>query len=491
MAGGTGDDGLLASMAARLAQVEALNHQMAEKLAARTEELEAMRQCLAGVGGVAADTDLAKLVGDSGPVRSPALHTPKVCKASGQEVAVLRAENVSLRSQVEDMALFMAEYGLTWVPRRRQQEQSETEEPAEAQVARGSACGTAKVGATSSSADAPRGRRYASEVSGVGSGSEGRGEITVDIKVIRARVEGLNAMLEDDGPQVVKDEAGGVRRGFLATNAAAVPLTFFADGVKLADWSFMLYTSPTTQKVIKDILDGFFPKLLQEEHPNGIALRVVDRTGNAFKEWLREFAREDPELADGGDRLRPACGGSVVKAPADQRSAGERLLAKLPERVVRSNGQISDVRSAIAERLGTAAGPLTVGARSRCASAPVSETGAGAAAGGAAGSGRAAASGNAEVSLLEAGRDAATPIARLQVKLETGHRMTLLMEPHATIGALWQALSCWRKKNCIACPEADGRQCCLRSAFPPRTYTDKQQTLQAAGLLPSATLFVT
>jgi len=296
----------------------------------------------------------------------------------------------------------------------------------------------------------------------------------VNIKVLHSRVEGLNAMLEDDGQQVVKKQVGGINQACLATSSSALPLTFFGDGVKVADWAFMPYTSPTAQRLIKDILDGFFPRTLQEEHPYGVALKVVDRTGNLFKAWLREFARDDPELADGGERLRPTGAGTAIRAPGDERSASERLLAKLPERAVR-NGRVCEVRAAIAEKIGASAGITSAGARARCSSAPVAE---GAVVGGAAASSSSSAAvapGNSEISVLDAGRDAAAPTARLQVKLETGHRITLLMEPNASVGSLWEAMERWRSKHSIARACAGGRQCSLRSAFPPRTYSDRGQ----------------
>jgi len=456
---------------------------MSAKLVAQAKELEVLRARSAGLPPSPDEGEGEPGTGqEGGSVRRPCSGQA----SSSREVALLRAENDSLRAQVEEMTKFIADYGLTWAPRQHQ-------EPPEADHPGGGSGGIGSCVATGSGGGR---RRYATDCGGAGAragaggGAEAGDEITVNIKVLHSRVEGLNAMLEDDGQQVVKKQVGGINHACLATSSSALPLTFFGDGVKVADWAFMPYTSPTAQRLIKDILDGFFPRTLQEEHPDGVALKVVDRTGNLFKAWLREFARDDPELADGGERLRPTGAGTAIRAPGDERSAGERLLAKLPERAVR-NGRVCEVRAAIAEKIGASAGITSAGARARCSPAPVAE---GAVVGGAAASSSssaAVAQGNSEISVLDAGRDAAAPTARLQVKLETGHRITLLMEPNASVGSLWEAMERWRSKHSIARACAGGRQCSLRSAFPPRTYSDRGQTLQAAGLTPSATLFVT
>ncbi|CAK0826137.1 unnamed protein product [Prorocentrum cordatum] len=205
----------------------------------------------------------------------------------------------------------------------------------------------------------------------------------------------------------------------------------------------------------------------------GKLAEVVDRTGSAYRAWLRDLAARDPELADGGIRLRPSAG-RAVNAPADKRTPAERFLARLPEKVVRG-GQVVDVRGAIAERL------MPGGSAARVSSEPPAPGGAGAAGAEARGC---------EVSLLAAGRDPDAPSARLQVKLEGGQRVLLRMEPDATVGALWEALGRWRAEHGVARAGDDGRQWCLRSAFPPRAFADKSQTLREAGLVPSAALFV-
>merc|ERR1712083_1126636 len=107
----------------------------------------------------------------------------------------------------------------------------------------------------------------------------------------------------------------------------------------------MPFESRVAQTLIKEILDGCFPQVLKAEHPLGVPLRVVDRTSHGFKQWLLQSARTDPELADGGERLRPDGAGHAICTPADNRNPGDRFLAKLPERVIR-NGKVCEIRGA-------------------------------------------------------------------------------------------------------------------------------------------------
>eukprot|EP00929_Paragymnodinium_shiwhaense_P080185 TRINITY_DN41804_c0_g1_i1.p1 TRINITY_DN41804_c0_g1~~TRINITY_DN41804_c0_g1_i1.p1 ORF type:complete len:635 (+),score=132.69 TRINITY_DN41804_c0_g1_i1:73-1977(+) len=446
---GKNDAGLVSSMAGRLAQVERLNQQLTSKVSLQNQEidklkaeLEAVRKCQ----GAGED--------DAAP--------------SSLEARALRLERDQLRQQLEDMKKFLDEYGLTWVPRSPGDDTSSPDADAAPLAAAANVAPAAKPVGTFAA------RHCRQAAAADARGAEG-GALSVDIKVLRSRIEGLNALVEEEAQHAVNvGRAGGSNVAKLAADGALpVPLTFFQDGVKLGERAFMPYNIRPAQDLIKEVLDGFFPRCLSESHPDGVQLHVVDRTGNAFVAWFREFARQDPDLCDGGDRLRPRCG-QAVHAPSDNKSAAENFLAKLPERVISKNGNVCNVRGALAEKLGVpAAAPK---APSCGAPGAVGESGGGAA--------------QKEVNLLASGRDPSAPSAKLQVKLEGGQRVKLCMEITATVGELWNALVKWRAQHALAPFGADGRQYILRTAFPPCSYTDMSQTLAAASLTPTATLFV-
>jgi len=468
------EQNLVASMASRLARVERLNQQQAMKLAKQTHEVHALKS----------ELDALRRAG----------------KASGDdcdELGILRAEREQLKQQVEDMIKFLGDYGLTWVG-SPDGEGEDGEEPA-----------SDKLEEPSVSLGAYRGE---SQPPPTDSGyAEAPSTLRIDIQLMESSVQALNAVVEKDCARIVSSRVGGaIHAKLVQDDASPVPLTFFSDGVKLGSHAFQAYDHASSQLLLRDIKDGYFPYALKDEYPDGVALKVVDRMSHLFSAWLHCHAQEDPELLEDGDRLVPA-GSRIVRGQGGAKSVGERFLAKLPERVVR-NGQICDVRSAVSKRLGG-------DAAARVASEPALRASA-AASNAAVLEGRDAAGlcrTPDVVSLLDEevheenedklvrAADAAAPatssastghrreklFARLQVKLESGQRVMLHMEARHTIGDLEEALDRWRNDHGVArCLPPAGQRHALRTAFPPQSYTDRSRTLEAAGLLPNANLFM-
>jgi hypothetical protein len=392
-------------MASRLLKAEQLNQQLAAQLAEQSQENLALR------------------------AENEALRQMNPNQADGSVVlAILRKERDDLRRQLQQMTQMLQDFGLR--------------APVEPH------------------GDPEHGGQLDSRP-----GSDPSEGMTVDIQVIMGRLQDLNEKRESNASGSGAAQPGRCGNvACLSKEELWLPVTFFSDGVKLADHAFIPYNLRPAQQILKDILDGSFPRALQKDYPDGAFLRAVNRTSSTFTSWLRNGAADDLELADGGDRLRPSVGHAVHK---DLRSAGDRFVAKLPERVIRG-GQVCNVRAAVAKQIGVPPATSACGSSSDAPSRGKSD----------------------EVCLLEPKRDSSTPFARLQVKLEGGQRILFCMETHATVGSLWEALIKWQKTNGLPRSGADGRPCSLRSAFPPRTYTDRALTLEAAGLTPSATLFV-
>jgi len=438
-----GQDPLLGSMASRLAQVEQLNRQLSAAVAEKDKELARLRSMFeaqsstqpahAGEGGED-DQQLAL---------APAGHAGN---------SLLRAENIRLKAELEDIRHFLAEYGLTWVPRKSSDGTSECQEP--------------ESHPRPSLPRRPQGQK-----------STASAGASVDISVLEARVQSLNAIVEELASRPASAAAGGQSAASQIASchskkSGPVPVTFFADGIKAASRAFLPYEQKPAQDFLRDILDGFFPRALEGDYPDGVLLRVIDRTGHAFKDWWRGFAQQDPDLMDGGERLRPAAG-HIVKSAKDEMSPAERIVAKLPERIIKG-GRVCEVRSAVAQQVGLQRGPSPgPGKEPRESSLPPG----------------AAAAPDSEVCLLDGNRDPnERPVARLRVALESSQRVHLCMEPLATIGDLMEALNKWRSGHKLQA--LDWSTSTLRTAFPPQSYQDRAQTLQAAGLVPNANLFV-
>eukprot|EP00442_Polarella_glacialis_P046193 CAMPEP_0115144902 /NCGR_PEP_ID=MMETSP0227-20121206/61793_1 /TAXON_ID=89957 /ORGANISM="Polarella glacialis, Strain CCMP 1383" /LENGTH=673 /DNA_ID=CAMNT_0002554311 /DNA_START=111 /DNA_END=2134 /DNA_ORIENTATION=- len=431
----------LAAMAARLSQVERLNQHQAAKLAKLSQEADALRaenRILRRFSDLEDDELPCEEEADAGSADG----LQGTSSAEQQEMTALRTERDSFKQQCRDMLKFLGDYGLNWVGDSEKFSEESGEEAA-SEPPRG---GADAHGTVASRLSRPRPSDFS---------------CTVDIQVVTAKVEGLNATVEKEGARIVRDRVGGaVHARLVADDAPPLPLCFFKDGVKLGGRDFQMYSSRPAQLLLRDILDGFFPYALKNDFPDGVMLKVVDRTGYDFTTWLRDHPTGDKELTDGGDRLAlvgvRASGGG---ANGSLCSAAERV----PEKFVR-NGLICEVRGPEELLRGGNAG-------ARGNSAPAGPCN------------RSSASG--EVSLLHPDRDPTAPLARLQVKLD-GLRLVLCMEPTHTIGNLEDALEKWCSENSHAGLKGSH----LRTPFPPQTFTDRDQSLADAGLTPSATLFV-
>jgi len=257
-------------------------------------------------------------------------------------------------------------------------------------------------------------------------------------------------MVEPKGVHVVSDRVGGAVHARLQNrDGPPWPLTFFSDGLKLGSQPFQPYHSCSAQELINDVLDGYFPYAMKDEHPDGICLRVINRSQETFHAWMRDHSNRDPELIAGGDRLLPA--GSHALHSSYAGNPNENFSKRPPDRIIRA-GKICENTSSEND--------ISCHTHSRF---PCNE-----------------------ISILDPSRDPSSVIVRLQVKFEDGQRVVLLMEPSHTVGRLHDELAQVRSAEGLAPID----RCVLRTAVRSRDYTDRSETLKDAGLSPSATLFV-
>ena len=143
-----------------------------------------------------------------------------------------------------------------------------------------------------------------------------------------------------------------------------VPLTLYNNGLTLFAGPFRPYSDPSTQQVIQDLADGYFPSELQHRHPGGVPLMVHDHRDVIFKQkQLSDFPGSGHLL--GGDkgpsRLLPA--GSELRSSPKPRGlretstlighkplSMEQFLSKLPQSVIKS-GRVLDIRGEIRDTL--------------------------------------------------------------------------------------------------------------------------------------------
>ncbi|GFR47077.1 hypothetical protein Agub_g8764, partial [Astrephomene gubernaculifera] len=93
-----------------------------------------------------------------------------------------------------------------------------------------------------------------------------------------AKVDELNDLAGDGCGQVVRGAAG---QHVLATQEP-VNLVIYRDGLQIHTLPAKPFNDPASSAVLHDILDGYFPYVLKRDFPDGVPLRVVDRTSDSM-----------------------------------------------------------------------------------------------------------------------------------------------------------------------------------------------------------------
>mmetsp|Transcript_17765 Transcript_17765/g.39200 ORF Transcript_17765/g.39200 Transcript_17765/m.39200 type:complete len:393 (+) Transcript_17765:62-1240(+) len=232
------------------------------------------------------------------------------------EDALVRAEEERdhWRRQASEMTQFLADYGLVWVG------------------------------------------KDGSALSGDEDGS------VIDMEAVKQSVEDLNQLC-DAPAQIVS--RGNVHH-FDVSKAAAVSICFFRDGLVVQGCPFWRYSADQARRVLSDIMDGYFPSVLQKSYPDGVELKIEDKRDSDFSPdnlagcRLKELQkpRNCSEIGDSGavghggvaqaasviDCTAGADGpAAVVQVRFDRACGAGRFVFKLPARAT-----VNDLRQAIA-----------------------------------------------------------------------------------------------------------------------------------------------
>ena len=121
---------------------------------------------------------------------------------------------------------------------------------------------------------------------------------------------------------------------------------------------FRPYTDPSTQCLIKDLTDGFFPSELQSRYPEGVPLQITDCRDTVYRtKEYRDFFPGSGQPLGGtkgpskllGERHLGGLGNEVWEVPGPKLSV-EQFLSKLPQSVLRG-GRVVDIRSGVSEAM--------------------------------------------------------------------------------------------------------------------------------------------
>ncbi|XP_024622548.1 UBX domain-containing protein 11 isoform X1 [Neophocaena asiaeorientalis asiaeorientalis] len=228
-----------------------------------------------------------------------------------------------------------------------------------------------------------------------------------------------------------------------------IPLELYRNGIVMFDGPFRPFHDPSTQRCLRDILDGFFPSELQRLYPDGVPFKVSDLRNQVYPEnGLDPFPGEGRVV--GWQRIRKPL--DRMEHPGS-RMIAEKFLNRLPKLVIRQ-GEVIDIRGPIRDTLKiqeiVVETPALAAERERSQESPESPVPA---------------------------------LSTLRIKSENGEQaFLLLMRPEDTVGDVRTLLAQARAVEATTFE--------IFSTFPPTVYHNDALTLQAVGLVPNATLLL-
>jgi uncharacterized membrane protein YgcG len=286
------DSGLLASMAARLAKVEARNQQLGQQVAAQNNELVQLRTDKAALQQV----------------------TVSVKEGTASQLLQERTEEVAeLKEQVASMKQVLEQYGLNWDP----------------------------------SSKKPSRWKAGGHV--LGSGGESGSDDNAayyhpDVDALLQRIALVNRTTENsDDLAVIPSNAGGVHSMLgdrKAREKASIKFAIFADGIMVRRGPFRPFSDAKARAIVEDLLDGWLPSEWQAAFPEGVIVDAVDRRTEQYDGRVPLTAP-----AEGGNRVMSM--DELRAGPKSEAPMGkEEFLRRLPGAKVK-DGNIVNVRADI------------------------------------------------------------------------------------------------------------------------------------------------
>ncbi|XP_072573055.1 UBX domain-containing protein 11 isoform X2 [Paramormyrops kingsleyae] len=369
------------------------------------------------------------------------LQSPKEEASEPNRLQDLERTCLSLQEQVWEMERFLNDYGMIWVGSRQERELESREEDR----------GDCQAGLCAATIWRP--------------GTTVTRNFCVNFDLVLQSIRDLN-ILAGEGECRVEITTGG---GHLTRKALvpSVPLTLYKNGILVFEGPFRSFQEPSTQQIIMDLMDGYFPSEMQERFPDGVTFQVTDRREVVFKEKPKWTGFPGTGYSVGG--ATAATGGSIGQEPeraklhtlchmaggppADGSGQTERFLRRLPRKVVRA-GKVIDIRDTVRSGLQASLVRPEV---------TVIDTPA-----------------------LQASEIRSVPpgdVTSLRVRSEDGeHTFLLKMLCSDTIGQLRCYLDTHRGLRCTSYD--------IISAFPLRRHDNNDQTLLSCGLTPNAVLLL-
>nr|XP_025712927.1 UBX domain-containing protein 11 isoform X4 [Callorhinus ursinus] len=333
-----------------------------------------------------------------------------------------------LQRQVREMERFLGDYGLQWVGETVDQADSDDQ------------------------SDSEDGKRDWMTTKKFWKPGDSLAPPEVDFDRLLASLKDLSELVVDSDTQVTP-MPGGARLHVLEP----IPLKLYRNGLMMFDGPFRPFHDPSTQRCLRDILDGFFPSELQRLYPDGVPFKVSDLRYRVYPEnGLDPFPGEGRVV--GRQRIHKPL--DRMERPGSRMTA-EKFLNRLPKFVIRK-GEVIDIRGPIRDTLQNCC-PLPARIQEIVVETPALA---------------------AERERSQESPESTAPLlSMLRIKSENGEQAFLLMmRPEDTVGDVRTLLAQARA--------VDATTFEIISTFPPRVYHDDTVTLQAAGLVPNAALLL-
>ncbi|XP_016812299.3 UBX domain-containing protein 11 isoform X7 [Pan troglodytes] len=243
---------------------------------------------------------------------------PHPAEATLQRQEELETMCMQLQRQVREMERFLSDYGLQWVGEPMDQEDSESKTVSE------------------------HGERDWMTAKKFWKPGDSLAPPEVDFDRLLASLQDLSELVVEGDTQVTP-VPGGARLRTLEP----IPLKLYRNGIMMFDGPFQPFYDPSTQRCLRDILDGFFPSELQRLYPNGVPFKVSDLRNQVYLEdGLDPFPGEGRVV--GRQRMHKAL--DRVEEHPGSRMTAEKFLNRLPKFVIRQ-GEVIDIRGPIRDTL--------------------------------------------------------------------------------------------------------------------------------------------
>jgi UBX domain-containing protein 11 len=378
-----------------------------------------------------------------------------------EDVGDLHAQCTEQQRQINEMHVFLSDYGLSWVGGSASTSptitppRSPTAKPFDFLSGNFTKDALTKATGTDAEPSAPevlestaKPVKIPTSVAGVEKSSKSK--LYFDLDCLKR-----NAAILSEHVGLTGIHAGDQPNSKQIKERDMVYVAVYQDGISVNSGLFRPYGWPLCDAILGDLLEGFYPYEFRDKYPDGFPITIVDKSSEMCPMGTQNANHSVHGIESVNDHgYKPI--------------TRESLIKKLPERYVTANGHLIQVR-------GTMAHMLTGGTAPSVAPATLitADTAAGRAVG------------DATMGVQPATTSSSTSnVTALQIKLPQGQKIALHMYFHDTIASVRAEL----EKAAPFFKASHGYE--LTTAFPRRTYDDHCQTLEALGLVPNGAMMM-